>query len=48
MPRAIQHVLNWIVSEIIRVPLIIRLFRQPDISFGQIFPFSLKHRVRFP
>ena len=47
MPRAIQHILNRIVSEI-RVPLIMRLFRKPDISLGQIFPFSLQHRVRFP
>ena len=47
MPSAIQHILNWIVSEI-RVPLIIRLFRKLHISLGQIFPFSLQHRVRFP
>ena len=45
MPRAIQHFLNWIVSDIC-VPLIFRLFRKPDISFGQIFPFTLQHRVR--
>ena len=38
MPRAIQHILNRIVSEIIRVPLIIRLFRKLHISLGQIFP----------
>ena len=45
MPSAIQHILNWIVSEI-RVPL--RLFRKLHISLDKIFPFSLQHRVRFP
>jgi hypothetical protein len=49
MPSAIQHILNWIVR---RVPPIIRLFRKSDISVGQIFrvgqifPFTLQHRVR--
>jgi hypothetical protein len=43
MPSAIQHILNWIVSEI-RVPLIMQN-REPDISRGQIFPFSLQDRV---